>query len=213
MVERKFRLPRIWSNRELEKIAPLFSGAVVNVSGWKDEDKEGNNYKDYFTGATSYTVTNYGGFRGFQGSDREILLDLTHQLPSELCDKFDVVFNHTTLEHIFDIRMAFKNLCLMSKDIVIVVVPFAQTQHEHENVRDFWRFTPTCMRYLFQENGMGIIYESANQHSNAGIYITAVGSKNPRAWAGKMPPYAQVHDAAWRLGASWKEKLKRLVKQ
>ncbi len=213
MIERKFRLPRIWSNRELEKIAPLFSGAIVNVSGWKDEDKEGGHYKDYFTGATSYTVTNYGGFRGFQGNEKEILLDLTQVLPGELHGKFDVVFNHTTLEHIFDTRTAFKNLCLMSKDIVIAVVPFAQTQHEHENIRDFWRFTPTCMRYLFEENGMKLIYESANEHGNAGIYVTAIGTKNPQKWTGKLPVYDQVDDAAWRLGASWKEKLKRIIKR
>lgn len=33
--DKKFRVPRVWSNRELEKFGHLFSGKGVNVSGWK----------------------------------------------------------------------------------------------------------------------------------------------------------------------------------
>ena len=38
IVDRKVRLPRIWSNNELKKISSLFYGSVINVSGWKDLD-------------------------------------------------------------------------------------------------------------------------------------------------------------------------------
>lgn len=47
-MDKKFRVPRVWSNRELEKFGHLFSGKGVNVSGWKDIDKEGKKYRDYF---------------------------------------------------------------------------------------------------------------------------------------------------------------------
>lgn len=213
LVERKFRLPRIWSNQELEKIAPLFSGTIVNVSGWKDQDKQGKHYKNYFSNATSYDVTNYGGFRGSQENGKDIQLDLEAPLPSELNNKFDTVFNHTTLEHVFEVRTAFKNLCLMSKDIVIVVVPFAQTQHEHENIKDYWRFTPTCLHRLFEENQMNVIYEAANDHKNAGTYVIMVGSKNPDIWKNKMPAYQPLQEIAWLLGASPLQRLKRKIKQ
>lgn len=212
-VERKFRLPRIWSNQELKKIAPLFSGATVNVSGWKDQDKQGRHYKDYFSNATSYDITNYGGFRGAQENGQDIQLDLEAPLPHELNNKFDIVFNHTTLEHIFEVRTAFKNLCLMSKDIVIVVVPFAQTQHEHENIKDYWRFTPTCLHHLFEENKMDVIYEAANDHKNGGTYIIMVGSKKPKNWANKMPQYQPLEEVAWLLGASLFQRFKRQIKQ
>ena len=43
----KFRTPRIWSNSELAKFSGLFTGDVVNVSGWNDFDKQSNRYKDY----------------------------------------------------------------------------------------------------------------------------------------------------------------------
>src|SRR5687767_4129918 len=48
-VDRKFRAARIWSNQELKTITPHCKGAVINVSAWKDEDKEGAHYKDYFS--------------------------------------------------------------------------------------------------------------------------------------------------------------------
>lgn len=64
--DRKFRIPRIWSNRELKKFAKLFRGTVVNVSGWKDNDKEGANYREYFINASEYWITNYKSeARGF----------------------------------------------------------------------------------------------------------------------------------------------------
>jgi len=35
------KVPRAWSNRELNKIGTLLSGSVLNCSGWCDEDKQG----------------------------------------------------------------------------------------------------------------------------------------------------------------------------
>lgn len=114
-VDRIHRLPRIWSNRELEKFAHLFEGDIVNVSGWKDIDKEGRHYKDYFIKANSYTITNFKTeARGFQGYSNEIFLDLEKDLPANLYLHFDVVFNHTTLEHIYSVHKAFSNLCNLS---------------------------------------------------------------------------------------------------
>ena len=131
VVDRKVRLPRIWSNNELRKFANLFSGDVVNVSAWQDRDKQGRHYKEYFTSSHSYWVTNHAEkSKGLQESmENQIALDLEKPLQNELRGKFDVVFNHTVLEHIFDCNKAFENICSMSSDIVIVVVPFIQHQH------------------------------------------------------------------------------------
>jgi len=115
-VDRKYRLPRIWSNQELKKFAHLFSGEIVNVSAWEDKDKEGGHYKNYFINANKYYLTNYKTkARGFQGYENEFYLDLKKDLDKSLINRFDVVFNHTALEHIYDIRKAFRNLCLLSK--------------------------------------------------------------------------------------------------
>ncbi|MDO5981658.1 hypothetical protein [Flavivirga spongiicola] len=180
-IDRVFRLPRIWSNKELKKIAHLFEGDIVNVSGWKDIDKEGNYYKDYFSKASSYTITNYKSeAKGFQGFENEIFLDLEQDLPEDLKNKFDVAFNHTVLEHIFKVHKAIENICLMTKDIAIVVVPFLQAMHG--DYGDYWRFTPLSMERLFKEQNMKMMSCTFNSHENASVYLFCVASKKPDNW-------------------------------
>ena len=182
-----FRSARLWSNQELRRFAAELSGAVVNVSGAHDQDKEGRRYRDYFPGASSYAVTNYKGFRGATGTEGEIFLDLSQELPPELVGRFDVVFNHTTLEHIYDTRAAFRHLCEMSRDLVIVVVPFAQVTHWSESFGDFWRFTPMGLRQMYEENDVRIVHEAAGPRRGEPIYLLFVGSRHPDRWGADRP--------------------------
>lgn len=200
--DRQFKSARRWSNEELTTILKPFGGDVVNVSAWKDADKFGGHYRDYFPNATSYSWTNYSGSCGMQHQPNEYFLDLEGDVSDELKQRFDVVFNHTTLEHVFEVRKAFRNLCDMSRDAVVVVVPFAQVQHECEGYRDYWRFTPTCLRALFRENGLDVIYESESTQRHAAVYLLMIGSRNPEKWAGQLPRHAPVEKAAGWLGAS-----------
>lgn len=180
-IDRWFRLPRLWSNRELEKIAHLFHGDVVNVSAWKDEDKEGRHYRNYFSNAQTYWLTNWKAeAQGFQNFPNEIFLDLEKDLPQEIMGRFDVVFNHTTLEHIYHVHQAFKNLCLLSRDIVIVCVPFLQPYHTQYG--DYWRFSPSALQRLYQDNGLHVLYLSWNHHRMSSVYVFGVGSKHPERW-------------------------------
>lgn len=184
MFNRKWQIQRRWSNQELKKFSHLFTGEIINVSAWKDNDKEGSKYKDYFINAKSYFISNSEShFRGFQGFENEINLDLTQELDNKYINKFDVVFNHTTLEHIYNVRIAFKNLCLLSKDIVIIVVPFLQEMH---GKYDYWRFTPVTIKKLFEENNFRLLYLNFNHHKYSSVYIFAIGSKNPEKWKDKI---------------------------
>jgi hypothetical protein len=193
-IDRSFKMPRKWSNQVLREIAPTFTGEVINVSGWQDNDKEGNRYKTYFSNASKYFVSNFVGARGVDDSKEvtDFEIDLEAVLEEELVGRFDVVFNHTTLEHIFEVRKAFANLCSMSKDVVIVIVPFAQEVHFNESYGDFWRFTPMSLRRLFEDNGCSVVFESANKNVNSGIYVLSVGSKHPERWQGKLPAYSNL---------------------
>ena len=193
-------MARLWSNRELQKVAPVFSGDVVNVSGWDDRDKNGGKYRDYFQNANEYFLTNYAGERGLQQQPNEHFLDLTAPLPDELRQRFAVVFTHTPLEHIFEVRTAFRNLCEMTRDVVIVVVSFAQVQHEIGSFGDFWRFTPTCLRHLYEENGLKVLYEAENQDRNAATYLLFVGARHPERWTGKLPGYTPLTQSAHWIG-------------
>lgn len=182
LIDRVHRVPRIWSNSELIKMSSYFKGDVINVSGWKDEDKEGGHYKEYFFNANSYSISNFSTEDyGYQGNIKnEIFLDLESNLPSELEAKYDVVFNHTVLEHVFDIFKAFSNLCLLTKDITVIVVPFIQQQHTEYG--DYWRLTPLALARLFEKNKMKMVYVNFNDSENSSIYVFAVGTKNPDRW-------------------------------
>ena len=183
MPDRKFRKPRLWSNKELLNISGIFNGDVINVSGGEDVDKAGRKYKDYFSNARSYSISNYASeFRGFQGKEGEILLDLEKDLPADLIARWDVVLNHTTLEHIFDIDKAFQNLCLMSNDVVIVVVPWLQELHYGNGFKDYWRISPFALEKLFTKNALKLVHLRANDTRGTSVYILAVGSKNPDKW-------------------------------
>lgn len=183
--DRRFRLARIWSNRELEKISPLLTGSVINVSAWKDSDKQGRFYKQYFPKADSYSISNYvAEARGFQGRKGEIFVDLTDNLDPSLKAEFDVVFNHTCLEHIFEIFTAFDNLCSLSKDLVIVVVP--HLQEAHGNYGDYWRFTPESVVELFRKSSFETVYISFNDHPRSSVYIYAIATRYPEKWESKI---------------------------
>lgn len=213
LTDRQHRLPRLWSNRQLRLIAPLFSGDIVNVSAWDDRDKEGAHYKDYFVNASSYSYTNHGGCRGFQGMANEYSLDLTGEVPDELKERFDVVFNHTTLEHIFDVRKAFANLCTLSRDSVLVIVPFAQAQHESDDWKDYWRFTPTCLRTLYEENGLCVVYEAESPYRNSAIYLLSIGSRQPDRWRGRLPVCQPLRECGAWLGFRWSSRIYEALKR
>ncbi|MFC1658646.1 hypothetical protein ACFL1D_04575 [Candidatus Omnitrophota bacterium] len=200
--DRRYILPRLWSNTILTGICPFFSGEIINVSGWDDRDKQGGSYRKYFTNATAYHISNYAGERGLAdaSAQTDFQIDLSLPVSSEYIERFDVVFNHTTLEHIFEVKIAFDNLCKMSRDIVIVIVPFAQELHFKASFGDYWRFTPISLRRLFQENKFSVIFEAVSPFKNAGIYLLFVASRHPEKWHGKMPKWQQIKEAGCWLG-------------
>jgi len=193
-----FRRPRIKTNKILKKFAHLFSGDVINVSGSNDSDKnssileyyfgdydQGQRYKDYFLSADSYLVSNYPDDKTVINIPREeqIMLDLEADLSDELVGRFDVVFNHTVLEHVFDVFKAFHNLCSLSKDIVILVVPQAQKIHDYSRgYADYWRMTPFAVERLFKDNGMHVLHREATYGFSESIYLFYIASKNPDKW-------------------------------
>jgi hypothetical protein len=184
--------PRDWSNDELIKIGHLFSGDIVNISGWRDQDrsKKRLRYADYFPNKRSYTITNYPGERGLDDdpATNSIPLDLEQKLPGDFESRWDVVFCHTTLEHVFDIQSAVATLAELTRDICIVVVPFIQNEHcDDGSYGDYWRFTPTSLDRMFALHGLATVYVSANDQPYYPIYIFYVGSRHPERWQGKLP--------------------------
>jgi hypothetical protein len=182
-MDNKFRVPRVWSNRELKKFAELFRGRIVNVSGGTDSDKEDSDYKSYFTAKTEYFISNYQLNNPLK--ENEFYLDLEQEIPQKYQGAFDVVFNHTTLEHVYDCKMAFSGLCKLSSGVVICVVPYIQQMHGNV-YKDYWRFTPWTMKKMYEENGFNLRYCVANGGDLASIYLFCIGYRG-NDWDSLIP--------------------------
>ncbi|GAA5784358.1 hypothetical protein [Chitiniphilus shinanonensis] len=186
--DRHWVRPRNWSNAELRQFGRLFTGDILNVSGWRDEDKNGGHYRDYFPAARSYSISNYSGECGVSGVEGEVFLDLENPLPPQLHRKYQVVLNHTTVEHVYDIRTAIANLCALSDDVVILVTPFLQQVHWIDgSFGDWWRPTPMCLNRLLAEQGFEVHYQSANDNPWYIVYVFTVARRTPVPTMPRLP--------------------------
>lgn len=181
--------PRRWSNRELRRLGPLFVGDVLNVSGWRDEDKGGGYYRDCFPNAKSYRLTNYWGTDAKNdGEPGALFLDLEAPLPAVMREICDLAFTHTVFEHVGSVETAFRNLGALTRDAALVVVPWAQDEHYPPGLYgDFWRFTPMGIRRLMEKSGLELIHLAANEQPWYPVYLLAVGSKKASRWKGQFP--------------------------
>lgn len=182
---------RLFSNAMLKKYGGAFSGNIVNVSGWDDRDREGGYYQEYFPNKKKYTISNMEGKQKGYGSSvsvgvEEIELDLSVPLPTSLRGAFNVVYNHTTLEHIFDIEQAFANLCEMSSDAVVLVVPSLQQIHIAETYGDYWRMTPMGVAKRFLRHGFTPLVITTNEQPFAPVYTFAIAVRDPKKYEGKI---------------------------
>ncbi len=181
--------PRRWSNDELRRIAPFFEGRILNVSGWRDDDKQGGSYRDYFSHAASYAITNYRGTDDHDdGASDAIFLDLETPLPDNMHGICDLAWTHTVLEHVGNVETAFRNLGALTRDAVLVVVPWIQDEHYTPALYgDYWRFTPMGLRRLMSLAGLEMIHLCANEQPWYPVYLLAVGSKQAQHWTGRFP--------------------------
>ncbi|MFH0958053.1 MAG: hypothetical protein V1897_05040, partial [Pseudomonadota bacterium] len=184
--------PRHWSNREILKYGNIYKGDVVNISAWKDGDKEGGRYRDYFPNAKSYTVTNFGSEMESSGYENEKELDLSRPYSRDL-GKYDLVFSHTVLEHVFQADVAIDNLCRLSRDTIMTVVPFIQVLHWRGNAyRDYWRYSPFALQEIFEKRGFKTLYLSWNDDTPLmNVYLFHIASCRPDAYKDIFPVYRE----------------------
>jgi len=185
--------PRVWSNRELRKLGPIFKGNMLNVSAIKDEDKEGGKYSDYFPNVKSYTITNFDRERGSSGMNNEKPLDLSRPYDGSI-GTFDVVMSHTVLEHVYPFSVSIQNLCSLSKDVIIIVSPFIQGMHGEDGFYyDYYRFTPLALKNSLEEYGFLTIYSNWNEdHPLLNVYLIHVASRFPKKYEDDIPSSRNV---------------------
>jgi len=210
VLDKKFIRPRNFSNDILRQYSHYFSGKIINVSGWRDSDGEGGFYQNYFNNASDYIVSNIEGHqKGFGSAGeryQEINLDLTKEIPFNLKGQFSVVFNHTTLEHIYEFKPAFNHLCDLSDDVVIIVVPVMQQIHNSPDFGDYWRPTTMTIARLFLDNGFEPLIIRCNDQPFAPVYCFALASKNPERYKDKITKEINFQMGSFNYGSSLKKK-------
>lgn len=102
-----------------------------------------------YLGAASVNSMDYSDFEG-----ASIIHDLNIPVPKELRNKFDVVFDGGTTEHVFDVRMVVTNI----KNLLKVGGYFiAFTPANNLCGHGFYQFSPEFYRTVFsEENGFKI---------------------------------------------------------
>lgn len=104
----------------------------------------------------------------------EIFLNLNEELPIIYEEKYDLVIDTGTLEHCFNVGVAFINMLkLLKKDgIVLTASPINNPNH------GFWNFSPCVYENFFRENSWKMLFYLATDGADKIIDINDLNSKN-----------------------------------
>ncbi len=132
------------TNRWLLQHAPEITGDVISLGSGSDSDKEGRHYRDYFTGAASYTTADLTTERG-----AELQIDI-RAMPQIKDAAYDAVLCNSVLEHVDDYQRGLAEITRILKPggVLLLNVPFRQALHLEPY--DFWRFTAHGLRHLLE---------------------------------------------------------------
>jgi hypothetical protein len=84
----------------------------------------------------------------------EIILNLNEPLPTQYEGKYDLVIDTGTLEHCFNVGVAFTGMCKLADvgGVVLTQAPLSKVNH------GFWNFSPCVYDNFFQQNKWAIKY-------------------------------------------------------
>jgi SAM-dependent methyltransferase len=141
---------RMESNRWLSAHTASIQGRVLSIGSMDDRDGEGRRYREYFTGATSYTTSEHIPYPGC-----ELVIDV-RTMPQVADASFDCVFCSGVLEHVDDYDAGMREITRILKPggVLLLGLPFRQGLHLVPT--DYWRFTEFGIRTLLQRNGYHI---------------------------------------------------------
>lgn len=132
------------SNDLLRQWAAPIRGDVLSIGSGMDTDKAGGHYREYFSGARSYTTS-----EPFETPHCDRVLDV-RAMPEVPDESVDALFCSGVLEHVDDCQAAVAECfrVLRSGGVFLVGLPLQQALHRTPH--DFWRFTEFGIRYLLR---------------------------------------------------------------
>jgi hypothetical protein len=180
--------------------------SVCHVSGWKDSDKEGSFYRDYFPSLSRYVITNFpdDNSKGMgAAAPNDYPLDLRDACPPELSRQFDLAFSHTVLEHVRCPEHAFGVICEIATSYVLTVVPFAQRLHYLPgDFGDYYRLSPMLLRELHADNDYYTAFEAIGPTHSPTQYIVTLGVRCglPSPLGTSVPSLDELNERAGYFG-------------
>lgn len=142
-----------------------------------------NEFFRFMLGAEMVTSIDYSSYE-----EAEVVIDLNKPIPAELCQRFDVVIDGGTMEHVFDVRQVLSNYMNMVKSggHIFIIVP-ANNLVGH----GFYQFSPELFyRSFSKENGFDVNdvlliespFSAVERSRRQRIYIT----KDPKRLAKRI---------------------------
>jgi SAM-dependent methyltransferase len=147
-IRRLFHRPsrsRRESNAWLRRHSGELRGDVLSIGSEKDSDREGDCYRNYFSGASSYTTSEVS-----PGFGCDLVLDVRSM--TQIADnRYNGIICNGVLEYVDDYRAGLAEMTriLKSGGILLLGVPLRQAIHMAPH--DFWRFTEFGIRYLLKD--------------------------------------------------------------
>jgi SAM-dependent methyltransferase len=129
--------------------APLPAGMLTrtNVPGWMGTPRESNTSDVAFFHQLGVSSLHAMDVEPFEGA--EVIWDLNQPIPERLRAQFDFVIDSGTLEHVFDVRTALRNVVnLLRPGGRIVHLSPANNHCNH----GFFQFSPTLFADFYEAN-------------------------------------------------------------
>jgi hypothetical protein len=107
--------------------------------------------------------TDYFDFAEIRGG--EIITDLNMPLNSEHHGRYDIVIDTGTLEHCFNVGIAFENMCRLARigGLIISSAPMSKVNH------GFWNFSPCAYDNYYRQNQFDLLFLGAFHKDKEGL--------------------------------------------
>ncbi|WP_028314965.1 methyltransferase domain-containing protein [Desulfatibacillum aliphaticivorans] len=141
---------RVMSLSRQKATSPVKDMAVLLESqGFSSKPLDG---KDRITSLEIFQALGFDHYDDVDFTESEsctMVHDMNTPVPDHMADSYDLVFEHGTLEHIFDIKTAFANIVRMLKvgGTVFHLAPLDLVNH------GFYNFSPTLYYDVYRKNG------------------------------------------------------------
>lgn len=160
---------RVVINDTMRKYATRLGLENIDILeiGIDGDDKPSGSHK-YFGEGNRWDTMDF-----LDKTEPDYLFDITgfDDLPNK---KWDLIICIQTLEHIFDIHRAFRNISDMVKPggYVILDNPWHNQYHTTDDYDDYWRMSLVCMARLCDFVGMEMIDGQQHEH-----YVSILAKK------------------------------------